>query len=229
MSPVPAAVLWDMDGTIADTEPWFIEAVTALVEADGGALSGPDLRALIGASMAKTAEIARGAGARQEARDIVAEATRHVRERLRGGVPWRPGALELLSAVRAAGLPTALVTMSFRSIAAAVTEAIGFAAFDAVVAGDEVGRGKPHPEAYLRAAGLLDVPIHRCVVIEDSPTGVRAGVAAGAAVVAVPCYVPLPASDAYTTWDTLVGKDVASLQRVAQAWATRPAAAGRRQ
>lgn len=214
---MPAAVLWDMDGTLVDTEPYFLEVVAGLVEAGGGALSVQDHRALIGASMARTAEIAVRAGARQGAAEIIATATTRVHQRLGSGITWRPGARELLLALRAAGVPTALVTMSFRSLADAVVAGIGFEAFDVVVAGDEVAHGKPNPEAYLRAADLLDVAIGQCVVLEDSPPGVAAGVAAGAAVVAVPSYLELPASGAYTTWDTLIGKDVAALARVADA------------
>jgi HAD superfamily hydrolase (TIGR01509 family) len=209
----PAGVLWDMDGTIVDTEPYFIEAVTQLVGDSGGELSDRDHHDLIGASMAEMADVAIRAGARHPAGEIVDDALAHVHRRLRSGIPWRPGALDLLAALRAAGVPTALVTMSFRSVADEVVRGIPFPAFDVVVTGDEVARGKPDPEAYLRAAELLGVPVTECVVVEDSPPGVAAGVAAGAAVVAVPFYVELPASDAYTTWDTLVGKDVASLGR----------------
>ena len=85
------------------------------------------------------------------------------------------------------------------------------------IAGDDVAQGKPHPEAYLRAADLLGVDVTACVFIEDSPPGVAAGVAAGAAVVAVPCYLKLPSSAAYTTWPTLVRKNLAALPRVAAA------------
>lgn len=209
----PAGVLWDMDGTIVDTEPYFIEAVERLVGESGGALSDRDHHDLIGSSMAEMADVAIRAGARRPAAEIVDDALAHVHRRLRSGIPWRPGALELLAALRAAGVPTALVTMSFRSVADEVVRGIPFPAFDVVVTGDEVSRGKPDPEAYLRAAELLGVPIDECVVLEDSPPGVAAGVAAGAAVVAVPFYVPLPASGAYTTWDSLVGRDVAALHR----------------
>lgn len=216
MSPL-AAVLWDMDGTIVDTEPFFIDAVAELVAADGGTLSDADHYALVGASMADMADVAIRAGARASAPAIIEAALAAVHRRLGAGIPWRPGALELLRSVRAAGIPTALVTMSFRSVADIVVDSIPFDAFDVVVAGDDVARGKPDPEAYLRATALLRVDPAVCVVIEDSPPGVAAGVAAGAAVVAVPFYVDLPHSDSYTTWDTLVGKDVSALRQVAEA------------
>ena len=212
MTPTPAAVLWDMDGTIVDTEPFFIDAVAALVARTGGALDADDRRRLVGASLWDTAEIAQRAGARATAEAIVAEVVAAVRERLRDGIPWRPGAVDLLGRLREEGVPTALVTMSFRSIAEAVVAALPFPGFDVLVTGEDVERGKPDPEAYLRAAELLGVDVTRCVVLEDSPTGLASAVAAGAVVVAVPCYVDLPASAEHQRWDTLVGRDVASFR-----------------
>jgi HAD superfamily hydrolase (TIGR01509 family) len=211
-TPAPEAVLWDMDGTIVDTEPFFIDAVAALVERAGGALDADDRRHLVGASLPATAEIARRAGARGSPAAIVEEVVAAVRERLRDGVPWRPGAVELLRRLREAGVPTALVTMSFRSIAEAVVAELPFRAFDVVVTGEDVALGKPDPEAYLRAADLLGVDVTRCVVLEDSPTGLASAVAAGAVVVAVPCYVDLPPSTEHQRWDTLVGRDPASFR-----------------
>jgi HAD superfamily hydrolase (TIGR01509 family) len=208
---LPAGVLWDLDGTIVDTEPFFTDAVTGLVTADGGTLTEADHVALVGANLWDMAAVAIGAGARRPAAEIVTAVLAAVRRRLSSGIPWRPGALELLAAVRAAGLPTGLVTMSFRAIADEVVRNIPFDAFDVVVTGEDVERGKPDPEAYLRAAGLLGVDITRCVVLEDSPPGVAAGLAAGARVVAVPFYVDLPPSEDHATWDTLVGKDLSSL------------------
>ncbi len=212
---LPAGVLWDMDGTIVDTEPYFTDAVTALVTADGGVLTDQDHVALVGANLWDMAAVAIAAGARREAAAIVADVLAEVGRRLSTGIPWRPGALELMEAVRAAGVPTGLVTMSFRTVADAVVASIPFDAFDVVVTGDDVVRGKPDPEAYLLAAELLAVDIAGCVVLEDSPPGVAAGVAAGATVVAVPFYVDLPASEDYAIWDTLVGKGVSSLADVA--------------
>ena len=208
---LPAGVLWDMDGTIVDTEPYFTDAVSELVTADGGVLTDEDHVALVGANLWDMAAVAIGAGARRTAPEIIATVLVEVRRRLDTGIPWRPGALELLEAVRTAGLPTGLVTMSFRTVVEAVVRTIPFDAFDVVVTGEDVVRGKPDPEAYLRAAELLGVDITRCVVLEDSPPGVAAGVAAGARVVAVPFYVDLPPSESHETWDSLVGKDLSSL------------------
>jgi HAD superfamily hydrolase (TIGR01509 family) len=112
--------------------------------------------------------------------------------RVRTRIPWTPGALDLLAALGPAGLPVALVTMSYRRLAAAVLDGLPEGTFGAVVTGDEVREGKPHPEAYLRAAALLDVDPRRCVAVEDSPTGVASAEAAGCVTVAVEGLVAVP-------------------------------------
>ncbi|TQM09997.1 HAD family hydrolase [Pseudonocardia kunmingensis] len=207
----PSAVLWDLDGTIVDTEPHFLRSVASIVARAGGALDEGDRRELVGANLWDMAATAIRAGARGSAAEIVEEIVESVTRRVRDGVEWRPGALELLGGVRAAGIPTALVTGSFRRIAEVVVGGIPFVAFDAVVTGEDVVRGKPDPQPYLRAAALLGVDIRGCLVIEDSVAGVRSGVAAGAAVVAVPGAVDVPAVQGCTTWHSLAGKDLSSL------------------
>jgi HAD superfamily hydrolase (TIGR01509 family) len=143
--------------------------------------------------------------------EIVEVLTDRVLEQIQVSVPWRPGARELLSALRDAGVPTALVTMSIARMAEHVAGALGFTGFDAIVSGDEVTSGKPDPECYLRAAELLGVDPTDSVAIEDSEYGVAAAVAAGMATIAVPMHVPLPASPAYTLWDSLDGRTPADL------------------
>ena len=211
---IPAAVLWDMDGTLVDTEPWFLDAVDNLVTTSGGRLGPAEHQALTGASLPETADIAIRAGARLPPDRIIKEVTGAVRARLANGVPWRPGARQLLAAVRAAGIPTALVTMSYRELAHDVVTAIGFPAFDVIVAGDDVERGKPDPEAYLRALDLLGVDATACVALEDSPPGVAAAVAAGVHVIAVPGSVELPPSSAYTIWPSLAGRALDDLAQI---------------
>jgi HAD superfamily hydrolase (TIGR01509 family) len=99
--------------------------------------------------------------------------------------PPMPGADRLLADLRGLGVPLALVSSSYRVLVEAVLQH-GAGPFDVVVAGDEVTCGKPDPEPYVLAARLLGVDPSRCVVLEDSPSGVASGEAAGCAVVAVP-------------------------------------------
>jgi HAD superfamily hydrolase (TIGR01509 family) len=106
-------------------------------------------------------------------------------------LPWRPGARELLAECRHAGIPCALVTMSWRPLADAVIASAPTGSFAASITGDEVTNGKPGPEPYAAAAAALGVDPRRCVAIEDSPTGVASATAAGCATLGVPHVVPL--------------------------------------
>jgi len=196
-----------MDGTLVDTEPYWMAAETTLVESFGGTWGHEDALQLVGSGLLDSAAILQRAGVAMEAEAIVSHMTDIVQESLRTqGVPFRPGARELLRDLREAGIPTGLVTMSLRRMALSVVELIDFEAFDIVVAGDDVDNPKPHPEPYLQAAALLDVDIADVVVIEDSPTGVRAGLASGALTLAVPHIVPLDHLGAHELWPTLAGR-----------------------
>ncbi|WP_435744735.1 HAD family hydrolase [Microbacterium sp. PMB16] len=214
----PRAVLWDMDGTLVDTEPYWMAAETSLVESFGGSWSHEDALQLVGSGLIDSAIILQNAGVAMEPEAIVSHLTDVVQESLRTqGVPFRPGARELLAELREAGIPTGLVTMSLRRMALSVVDLIDFEAFDIVVAGDDVDNPKPHPEPYLQAGALLDVDIADVVVIEDSPTGLRAGIASGAVALGVPHIVPLDGIGAHELWDTLAGRGVADLSDLFEA------------
>jgi len=213
----PAAVLWDMDGTLVDTEPYWLTAETELVHAWGGEWTLADGLGLIGSSLERSSRILASRGVQLEPDEIIQVLTDRVIAQLSDQVPWRPGARELLIELHEAGIPTALVTMSIRRMADYVAEAAGFPAFDVVIAGDEVVNGKPDPEPYLRAAEALGVDAGDCIAIEDSEFGVAAAVASGATTIAVPLHVPLPPSPSYTLWDSLDGRtldDLIGLRRV---------------
>ncbi len=192
-SGLPAAVLWDMDGTLVDTEPYWVAAEHAIVEEHGGTWSQDYAEQLVGNDLMVSAEFIRAhSPVTLTPLEIIEELLRRVVAQVREHVPWRPGARELLASLRAAGVPCALVTMSWRSLAAAVLEALPEDSFAALVTGDEVEHGKPHPEPYLAAARLLGVEVGDCVALEDSPTGVRSAVDAGVPTLAVPHVVPVP-------------------------------------
>jgi HAD superfamily hydrolase (TIGR01509 family) len=215
----PAAVLWDMDGTLVDTEPYWLTAETELVHAWGGQWSLEDGLSLVGSSLERSSLIIASRGVELEPDEIIQLLTDRVLTQLADEVPWRPGARELLIAVHEAGVPTALVTMSIRRMADHIAAAAGFPAFDVVIAGDEVVNGKPDPEPYLRAAQALGVDPVDCIAVEDSEFGVASAVASGATTLAVPLHVPLPPSSAYTLWDSLDGRtldDLFDLRRVSR-------------
>nr|WP_256415634.1 HAD family phosphatase [Frigoribacterium sp. CFBP 13712] len=213
-SSLPAAVLWDMDGTLVDTEPYWYECQVELVESFGGTWTRADGDAMIGTGLWDSARVIQQHGVDLPLDEIIDRLTTGVLALVADDVPWRPGARELLAELRSEGVPTALVTMSIRRMADFMIEAIDFPAFDAVVAGDEVENSKPHPEAYLRGAALLGVDIADCVAIEDSPPGAASAVASGAVVLGVEHAAPLVDDAGYTRATTLRGVTVADLRRL---------------
>ncbi|GAB6857801.1 HAD family hydrolase [Microbacterium xylanilyticum] len=212
MNQHPRAVLWDMDGTLVDTEPYWMDAETDLVESFGGTWTHEQALQLVGNGLIDSAVILQGAGVRMGAQEIVDELTERVRVRLQqDGVPFRPGAKELLRALRSEGVPTALVTMSLRRMAEDIVSLIGFEAFDVIVGGDDVERPKPFPDPYLQAADALGVDIAHAVALEDSPTGLQAALSARAVTIGVPHIVELDGLGADVLWDTLSGRGVDDL------------------
>lgn len=209
----PAAVLFDMDGTLVDSEKVWDVALRELAERAGGRLSEHARHAMIGTSMGTSMQILRedlDQPDRPEEPDV-AWLTSRVFGLFREGLVWRPGAAELLRAVKLAGLPTALVTSTGRLLVEAALDTLGRENFDVVVCGDEVGMPKPDPEPYRTAAALLGVPVEECVAIEDSPTGVASALASGAVVLAVPAELELPPTDRVHLRRSLVGVDPAYL------------------
>lgn len=205
-----------MDGTIVDTEPYWIAAERALVEAHGGTWSHDQAMQLVGQSLTFSAGLLQQAGVELEIREIIDALTAQVISSVQQQVPWRPGARELLEELHLAGVRCALVTMSEGPLAREVVASLSRPYFEVLVTGDTVTRGKPHPEAYLTAVELLQesdphLGIHHCVALEDSVPGVAAAVASGVATVAVPHIVPLPDDGTYTLWDTLSGRGHAEL------------------
>lgn len=186
------AVLWDMDGTVIDTEPYWMAAERRLVLAHGGTWSQAQSEALVGAALPTAARVLQQAGVQLGVRQIIDELSAEVISGLRRKLIWRPGALELLQQFSAAGIPQALVTMSERSIVQDFLAQLPEAYFDVTVTGDEVEHGKPDPEPYLRGLQLLGEKFEtslgpaQCVGLEDSLPGITAASAAGLFAVLVP-------------------------------------------
>ncbi|MDA7806864.1 HAD family phosphatase [Aquiluna sp.] len=190
----PKAVLWDMDGTLIDSEPYWLLSESRLAQQYGGSWSQADGEQLIGNNLFDASDFLRAKFGIEDksTQDVIDQLTDEVVAQLRQKLPWRPGALELLIALKRAGIKTALVTMSMRKMAMAVVEQIDFQAFDVVVAGDDVVKGKPDPEPYQTAADLLGVATSDCLAFEDSPTGLASAVAAGCHTIGIPNIVNLP-------------------------------------
>jgi HAD superfamily hydrolase (TIGR01509 family) len=211
-----AAVLFDMDGLLVDTEPLWLETETEVMARLGAAWTAEDQHALLGGSMERTvgyllAKATRPAPPETVERWMVEGMMDLVRA---GRTMVRPGARELLAEVVAAGLPYALVTSSQRGLAEAVLAATGIT-FPVTVCAEDVTAGKPGPEPYLLAVKLLDVEPGRCVALEDSPNGVASATAAGCRVLAVPSLVPIPPAPGRVVLPSLAGVGLGKLREIA--------------
>lgn len=208
------AVLFDLDGTLIDSEGLWWRAECAVVADLGGEWTPDDQAHCLGGPLERVASyMAERTGSSRPPEVIGQELLDRMEALLRQEpLAWRPGARDLLAACRAEGVPTGLVSASHRRLLDAVADAIAREvgaddgrAFDVTVAGDEVDNGKPHPEPYVAAAAMLGVAIEQCVVLEDSPTGVSSGQQSGAFVVAVPHIVDIPPAARRRVLTTLEG------------------------
>lgn len=225
-SATPAAVLFDMDGTLFDSERLWDVALDELAVRLGGTLSRSARLAMVGQTTLSSMRLLHAdVGLSGDGIEVSgAWLEDRVRELFAVGVAWRPGAADLVASVRAAGVPTALVTSTRRALVDVALRSSG-ASFDAVVCGDEVARPKPDPEPYRLAAGLLGVDPARCVAVEDSVAGATSAEAAGCAVLVVPSEAPVPGAPRRVLRDSLVGLDLDGLAAVAAAVAPTPAGA----
>ncbi|MDK3258744.1 HAD family hydrolase [Blastococcus capsensis] len=219
-APELRAVLFDMDGTLVQTEEYWGEAMFELADALGGRMSAEARAATVGTSMRRSMQVLYAdLGLVRTEEQLQADA-RRVEDRtgelmVTAGIAWRPGARDLLAGVRADGLATALVTTTPRRLAdvvlASITADLGADPFDVTVCGDEVPARKPDPAPYLQAATALGVDVASCVVVEDSLVGVTSGLAAGMAVLGVPALQPVPAAPGLTLRGSLEGFGVPEL------------------
>jgi HAD superfamily hydrolase (TIGR01509 family) len=198
-----------MDGTLVDSEKVWTVSLADTAHRLGGELSTEAREAMVGSNMARSLALMFDDLGLERDPARMAQAGQWLTERtgelFAAGLAWRPGALEALRMVRAAGWPTALVTNTLRSLTEKALDSIGREHFSVTVCGDEVPRGKPDPDPYLRAAELLGVAPEHCLAVEDSPTGATAAERAGCAVLVVPCDVPVPTGPRRVHRGSLVG------------------------
>jgi len=199
--PLPAAVLFDMDGLLVETEELWYEAERVLMDEIGVEWGPEHQEVLVGGPLEFAVSYMIQVAGGGHDHDLMLNKLMVEMERVLRTEPvhWRPGAKELVALLEQRGVPMALVSASWRSLISAVHDSVlhelGHEVFVTTVAGDEVERTKPFPDPYILAAQRIGVDPRHCVVLEDSHTGSQAGVASGALVVAVPSYVVIEPSE----------------------------------
>jgi HAD superfamily hydrolase (TIGR01509 family) len=208
----PAAVLWDMDGRLVDTESYWMQARAELAAEYKVPWGEDDALFFVGKPLPLSAAEMRSRGVTLPAPELINRLVHRVLDAIRNRIPWQPGAQELLARLAHAGIPCALVTQAYRPVAEFVAQSAHPGAFLKVVAGDDVTQGKPYPEPYVTAAAALGVRPADCVAIEDTDTGAASAEAAGMAVLVIPHLGPVPGSPSRTIRETLVGITVDDLR-----------------
>ncbi|MFD8436234.1 HAD family hydrolase [Streptomyces microflavus] len=201
----PAAVLFDMDGTLVDTEVLWWETAREVAAGLGHRLTDADAPEVVGRAVADTAAHLIGvtggdaSALPSTADDRAAALTRTAAEltdsffrKVDAGAPLRPGAAALLASLEGAGVPFALVSASPRSVVdAVVAGSLAGVDFAFTLSADDTVRTKPHPDPYRTAAERFAADPAACVAVEDSPDGTASADAAGCAVLVVPSLLPV--------------------------------------
>jgi HAD superfamily hydrolase (TIGR01509 family) len=212
------AVLWDLDGTLVDSEKLWDVSMHALYERLGGVLTPQVRAATVGGSTERVMRMVFADLGLQPDDDEMARAADwllgYTAELFDRGLPFCDGARELLEALYAEAIPMALVTNTRRALTERALNSIGRHYFSATVCGDEVAYGKPAPDPYQRAAALLGEPPGRCLAIEDSVTGAASAESAGCPVLVVPNDVDVPGGPFRRRIGSLTQVDVAGLRAI---------------
>lgn len=205
------AILWDLDGTIIDSEDYWIEAEVTLAKKFDAEWTHEDGLIQVGQGLPVTAAALQEKGVDLAIPVIIDELAVSVLSQLQASVPWRPGALELLADFTSRGCVQGLVTMSVSPIADFIASIVPNGTFSTVVSGDTAHSQKPHPAPYLQAADALGLNPTQCIAIEDSPSGCTSAFEAGTFVVGVEHLVPLTDSYRHKALTTLAGQSADSI------------------
>ncbi|MFG1931977.1 HAD family hydrolase [Mycobacterium sp. NPDC048908] len=212
------AVLFDMDGTLVDSEKLWDISLAALYGHLGGVLTPQVRESMVGGSAEDTMRTVYADLGLEMEPTAMADSIRwlhdYTAELFDAGLPWCDGAQELLEAIAAERIPMALVTNTQRELTDRALNSIGRQYFSVTVCADEVPQGKPAPDLYLRAAALLDLPASACLAIEDSATGTAAAEDAGCPVLVIPNDVAVPRGPRRRHISSLADVDVDDLYRI---------------
>jgi HAD superfamily hydrolase (TIGR01509 family) len=190
-----SAILFDMDGTLIDSEPLWLEAEIEIMEELGCNWDQQDQINCLGGPIDKTENYMQDRSNNIKPFGYFTKKLDDVMEqKLSTKLDLIPNALEIIDECKRSELKIALVTASSGRLMRAVLKRFPVGIFDTVVSYDDVERSKPDPEPYLLAAKTLGVDITNCVVLEDSLTGVQSGLSAGAQVIGIPHLVKMPSN-----------------------------------
>lgn len=196
MSDFYSAVFFDMDGLFVDSEPQWLLAETELMADYGYEWTSVDQNYCLGGPLTRVGKYMFDKSGNAESPEFF---TRSIIEKmavkLSAGAPVMPGALDLLEDLYENNIPTALVSASPRVLVDSVLKSVPTHTFSFSLSADDVTNSKPDPEAYLKAADNLKVSIENCLILEDSPTGVKAATSSGAFTIAVPHFIDITQKD----------------------------------
>ena len=213
------AVLWDMDGTLIDSEPLWIEQERLLMESIGANWTHEDAIHCVGGPMARVDAYMRSKlpielQTQYAPLELTNQLLVRMEARLAEEVPFTPGSFDLVTEMKFSNIPLALVSASSRPLMNAALKSIGSELFDVTISDNDVTRSKPDPEGYLKAADALSVDISRSLIIEDSITGVTAAIASGAFVIGLPHVAQLPRGEKVIHHPTLEGLDMNAIAKI---------------
>lgn len=187
---LPAAMLWDFDGTLVDSEKsWHAAEARLMREWGGGTMTPEQHHELVGNSLQDSAlAIMAWTGRTGEDADHWAGVLNEyaLEDMTVVGVEFRPGAREFLAAAREAGVRCALVSASWTRVLDHIVDTMPAGSFEVIVGGDQVSQGKPDPEPYLLAAEKLGLEVRDCLALEDSIPGTTSAERAGMATLGIP-------------------------------------------
>ena len=215
------AVLWDMDGTLIDSEPIWIGEERRIMESLGATWSDEDALYCIGGPMSRVDAYMRlklPDNRREEfgEYDLTRILLNSMVERFKTGVPFSPGAKELIDEMYTAAIPMALVTASSRAIMEGALASIGTHYFKTTISDNDVERSKPDPQGYQLAAARIGVPIENCLVIEDSITGATAAIASGAYLLGLTHSGPIPMDEKVCHVENLIDLELSGIVELFQ-------------
>ena len=209
------AVFFDMDGLLVDSEPEWLKSETEITAAYGYEWNSGDQVACLGGPLSRVGQYMHDKCNQAESAEFfTAKLVQVQAEKMRSHTPFMPGAFELVKQLQSHGVKTGLVSASPRIIVDAVLDNVGADLFPFSISSDDVERTKPYPDAYLKAALLTNSEVSKCLVFEDSLTGVGAATSSGAWLIAVPHLVKVEESARVRVIKSLEQMSFETLQRL---------------